>query len=156
MRSEARSTAPVKKVDRGQIKTIHTLKGKLGLDDETYRAALSTYGVESSTALTWRQAEDLIADLRVKAGQPSNRREAPRKRHTDMDRRPGMATGAQCRMLEAMWAQVSRAEPGEAQEKAFNKFVKRITGVEALRFVKIYDVERLVKALQGMGAEKED
>lgn len=152
----ATKTAPVKKIDRGQTKAIHALKGKLGMDDETYRAALSTYGVESSTALTWRQAEDLIADLRVKAGQPADRRHLPRKRHADMDGRPGMATGAQCRMLEAMWAQVSRAEPGEAREKAFNRFIKRITGVEALRFVRIFDVERLVKALQGMGAEKED
>lgn len=156
MRSEARTTAPVKMIDRGQIKTIHTLKGKLGLDDATYRAALSTYGVESSTALAWRQAEDLIADLRDKAGQPSDRFHLPRKRHADMDGRPGMATGAQCRLLEAMWAQVSRAEPGEAREKAFNKFIKRITGVESLRFVKIYNVERIVKALEGMGAEKED
>lgn len=156
MRSEARRTTPVKMVDRGQIKAIHALKGKLRLDEDTYRAALSTYGVESSKALTWRQAEELIADLRVKAGQPSDRFHLPRKRHADMDGRPGMATGAQCRMLEAMWAQVSRAEPGEAREKAFNKFIKRIIGVEALRFVKIYDVERIVRALEGMGAEKED
>jgi hypothetical protein len=156
MRSEARRTTPVKKVDRGQIKTIHTLKGKLGLDDDTYRAVLSTYGVESSTALTWRQAEDLIADLRVKAGQPADRHYLPRKRHADMDGRPSMATGAQCRLLEAMWSQVSRAEPGEAREKAFNKFIKRIVGVEALRFVRIFDVERIVKALEGMGATKED
>lgn len=156
MRFEARKNKPVKKIDRGQIKAIHALKGKLGLDDGTYRAVLSTYGVESSTALTWHQAEELIADLRVKAGQPADRHHLPRRRHADLDGRPGMATGAQCRLLEAMWAQVSRAEPGEAREKAFNKFIKRITGVEALRFVRIFDVERLVKALQGMGAEKED
>lgn len=156
MRSEARRTTPVKPVDRGQIKAIHALKGRLGLDDETYRAALSTYGVESSKALTWRQAEELIADLRVKAGQPSDRRHLPRKRHADMDGRPGMATGAQCRLLEAMWSQVSRVEAGEAREKAFNKFIKRITGVEALRFVRIFDVERIIRAMEGMGAKKED
>lgn len=153
MRSEARRTAPVKMIDRGQIKTIHALKGRLGLDENTYRAALSTYGVESSKGLTWRHAEELIADLRIKAGQPSDRRRLPRQRHADMDSRPGMATGAQCRLLEALWSQVSRAEAG-SREIALNHFVKRILGVDALRFIKSYQVEKLVRAMEAMGAEK--
>mgnify|MGYP000925851693 CR=1 FL=1 len=156
MRSEARQNAPIQMVDRGQIKAIHALKSKLGLDEGTYRSMLSAYGVKSSKELSWRQAEELIADLRVKAGQPSDRREAPRKRYADMGRRPGMATGAQCRLIEAMWAQVSRTAPGEAREAALNKFIKRIAGVEALRFLKALDVQRVIRALEGMGAEKED
>ncbi len=44
-----------------QIRKIHTLKRKLGISDEEYRMALRRYfGVETSKALTKRQASDLI------------------------------------------------------------------------------------------------
>lgn len=50
-----------------QIKLIHTLKGALILDDDTYRATLAQYGVASSTKLTPLKAGQLIKDLEAKA-----------------------------------------------------------------------------------------
>jgi phytoene/squalene synthetase len=70
-----------------------------------------------------------------------------------MDSRPGFATGKQLRMLDAMWSQVTRAEDEESKEKALNSFCHRIAGVAGLRMLKIYQVEKIVKALQKMGAE---
>lgn len=52
---------------KNQIKIIHTLKGALGLDDDTYRATLAGYGVQSSKDLKPAQAEALIRDLEAKA-----------------------------------------------------------------------------------------
>ncbi len=49
------------------IKLIHTLKGALGLDEETYRATLAGYGVASSKDLRPAQAALLIRDLEQKA-----------------------------------------------------------------------------------------
>jgi len=50
-----------------QIKLIHTLKGALGFDDDTYRAILAGYGVASSTRLNSLQAARLVKDLEEKA-----------------------------------------------------------------------------------------
>lgn len=50
-----------------QIKLIHTLKGALGLDDDTYRAILAGYGAASSTKLSVAKAAELVKDLEAKA-----------------------------------------------------------------------------------------
>lgn len=48
-----------------QLRAIHTLKGKAGLDDELYRGMLGRFGVASSKALTSGQAAQLIDTLQV-------------------------------------------------------------------------------------------
>lgn len=141
-----------------QIKAIHAAKGKLGMDDETYRDMLhSRFSATSCKDLTWRQAEELLDALNGRNVE-THRNASLRGRHTlkftDLDGRPGFATGAQCRLIAAMWGQVSRAEEGEAQEKALNSFCYRICGVAGLRMVKGWQVEKIIKALEKMGAEK--
>jgi hypothetical protein len=133
-----------------QIKIIHTLKNALDMDEETYRAMLwSRFEVNSSKSLSWRQAEDLIDDLQLKKGTPSP---APKraKPFADLDGRPGMATGAQCRLIAAMWGEVSRAENAEARAKALDAFIKRIAGVDSNRFETGGQVEKIVKAITEM------
>ena len=47
-----------------QIKAVHAIKGKLGMDDDAYRDILqSRFGVDSCKALTWQQAEELLETL---------------------------------------------------------------------------------------------
>ena len=46
-----------------QIKIIHTIKTKLGIDDAAYRTLLRGYAVMTSKDLTWREAEELIGEL---------------------------------------------------------------------------------------------
>lgn len=145
-------------ISPSQIKAIHAAKGKLGMDDETYRDMLhSRFSATSCKDLTWRQAEELLDTLNG-PGSPSFRGKGGGRgvvlKFTDLDGRPGFATGAQCRLIAAMWGQVSRAEEGEAQEKALNSFCYRITGVAGLRMVKGWQVEKIIKALEKMGAEK--
>lgn len=149
-----------------QIKAIKTVIGKLGMDDEFYRHMLhSRYGATSCKDLSWKQAEELLTHLN---GAPVGARTCPARlldgdcnkggprprpyKYTDMDSRPGFASGAQCRLLDALWSQVTRTEDEEAKEKALNSFCHRITGVAGLRMVKTWQVEKIVKALEAMGA----
>lgn len=143
-----------------QIKAIHTIVKKFGLDDEAYRHLLhSRYKVTSCKDLTWRQAEELLDHLNP----PASRRSLPPlnkgglrgvMKYQDMDHRPGFATGGQLRLIDAMFNQVTRAEGDEAREKALNSFVSRIAKVAGIRMLKSWQVEMIVKALTAMGAEK--
>lgn len=148
-----------------QIKAIHTAIGKLGMDDDTYRDTLrERFGVESCKGLTWRQAEELLDVLNAGTrdqgqGTGNGRSLVPRPRSlpfTDMAGRPGFASGAQCRLVAAMWAQVSRAPNDESRETALDSFCRRILGVAGLRMVKGHQIEKLVKALEQMGAVKQE
>ena len=141
-----------------QIKAIHAVVGRLGMDDDAYREMLKgRYQAKSCKDLTWRQAEELLESLngQGKGGRPQS---APTRQHTlkytDMDARLGFASGAQLRLVDAMWDQVTRAENEEAKEKALNSFCTRITGVAGLRMLKGWQVEKIVKALEAMGAVK--
>lgn len=140
-----------------QIKIIHTLKGAIAMDDDGYRALLqSVAGVNSSKLLTWRQAEDLIDDLQRKKGGSASPAPAPRaKPFADLDGRSGMASGAQCRLLAVCWGEVSWAETAEDKMKALDRFIKRIVGVESIRFVKGFQVEKVMKAINEMKKSKE-
>lgn len=139
-----------------QIKAIKTVIGKMGMDDEDYRHMLhSRYnGVTSCKELTWRQAEELLEHLNGQGKQGRTQSAPTRKdlKYTDMDSRPGFASGSQCRLVDAMWSQVTRAEGEEDAEKALNSFCNRILGVAGLRMVKAWQVEKIVKALEAMGA----
>ena len=65
-----------------------------------------------------------------------------------------MASGAQCRLLAVSWAEVSRAETAEDRAKALDRFIKRIVGVESIRFVKGFQVEKVMKAIGEMKKSK--
>lgn len=67
MATPAKKPASKKSGAASPIKTIHTLKGALGLDDDTYRAVLAEYKVTSSKDLKPAQALLLIRDLEAKA-----------------------------------------------------------------------------------------
>ncbi|MFZ4857946.1 MAG: regulatory protein GemA [Desulfuromonadaceae bacterium] len=140
-----------------QIKAIHAVTNKLGLDDETYRHILhSRFNVDSCKDLTWRQAKELLESLNGEGKGGSRFKvqgsQSRTRKYTDLDGRPGFASGKQLRMLDALWSQVTRAEDEESKEKALNGFCHRIAGVAGLRMVKMYQVEKIVKALEAMGA----
>lgn len=132
-----------------QIKAIHTAAKAKGIDDATYRLRLKAYGASTCKDLTWQQAEELLDSLNGRAPSPT-----ARLKYSDLDGRTGFASGAQCRLLAAMFAQVTRvaAEDEAGRDKALNNFCNRIAGVSALRMVKSYQVEKIVKALEAMGA----
>lgn len=148
-----------------QIKAIHAVVNKLGMDDETYRHVLhSRCGVTSCKDLSWRQAEELLEGLnggkadKRGSGKPHQRFTASTHtlKYQDMDGRPGFASGAQLRLIDAMWDQVTRAEDEEAKEKALDGFCRKIAQVAGLRMVKGWQVEKIIKAMEAMGAVKKE
>lgn len=155
MKTYSKSKSRGQGISPRQIKIIHTLKGVLGMDDDGYRDLLSGWNVTSSKELSWRQAEEVIDELQLKKGTPSPTPAPRAKPFSDLDGRPGMASGAQCRLMAVCWGEVSRAENAEAKMKALDRFIKRIVGVESIRFVKGYQVEKVMKAIGEMKKSKE-
>lgn len=140
-------------VNKQQIKAIHTLKNACGMDDATYRALLLVFGgVESSTALTSRQADALIEDMKLKIGQkPWFRRKADR--HNDLEGRPGMASAPQLRKIEAIWDDVSRVEDPEQRAKALRSFIFRVAKVSDIRFLNRAGAGKVINALEAMSGK---
>lgn len=141
------------------IQLIHTLRSKLGLDDETYRAMLAGYMVaqtrrpaESSKNLSYRQLQDLcktLTDRAVAAGIWT-----PWQARVDRDRlasRPTIfATDSQLAMLEGMWALVSRQPDQESRERAFDRFIHRRFHYGGLRMLPRHEVYKVAHALHAM------
>ena len=131
-----------------QYRQIHGLVRLLGMNDEAYRDMLrDRYQVESSKQLSTQQRSSLIKSLREQVhGKVQKFNElSGRAKHK--------ASPAQLRAIEAMWAQVSRAETSEDRRKALNAFCKRLTGVEVVTWICKDDVKVLIKAIHAMGAQ---
>ncbi len=137
----------------GQIKKLHALKRALGLDDATYRAVLERFGVASSKELSPRAMAsclDYLEAQAVETGGWQARGGAPAPR-----RRPGAASDAQLRLVATLWRQVSRQPTDAARKTALESFVKRIAGKPKLAWCGQRDVEKLVQAMEAMGAKRE-
>lgn len=131
-----------------QYRQIHGLVRLLGMNDEAYRDMLrDRYQVESSKQLSTQQRSSLIRSLREQVhGKVQKFNElSGRAKHK--------ASPAQLRAIEAMWAQVSRAETSEDRRKALNAFCKRLTGVEVVTWMCKDDAKVLIKAIHAMGAQ---
>jgi len=139
-----------------QIKKIQTLKRALNWDDELYREILDDrYGVKSSKQLTIADAANFIEVFEKKAIECGVWQKQEPK-HTDKKRKAShYASVRQIRLIETLWGQVTRQTNEEDKTAALRKFIRRIVDVDDLRFVLKKDVERLVKALEQMGANYE-
>lgn len=134
----------------GQIRTIHTLKTRLGMDEESYRGLLREFGgVESSKELSWFQADELIDEIKRKAGQEPQANHKG-KRHKGLEGRADMANPAQLRKIEAVWAEVSRVKDPEERTKALRSFIGKIARVSDLRFLDRRGVAKVIAALTAM------
>ena len=137
----------------GQIKKLHALRRALGLDEPTYRAILERFGAASSKNLSPRALARCIEQLEqdaVEAGVWQGRGGAPVSR-----KRPGSASDAQLRLVAALWKQVSRQETETGRKAALDKLVMRIAGKPKLAWCGQRDIEKLVSALEAMGAKRE-
>lgn len=127
-----------------QIVIIHTLKNKLGWDDKTYRKFLleNTDGFcETCKDISDDTLDKIIAKMKFMAKNYN---------FNDLGEREGMATAKQLRMISAMWKEVSYIKDEEKRLKALEKFVKKICGVDSIRFLKSVDVKKVVRAIQRM------
>ncbi|MFA5161182.1 MAG: phage protein GemA/Gp16 family protein [Elusimicrobiales bacterium] len=136
------------RVSPQQIKLIHTLKSRLGLPDSAYRSMLGDYHVRSSTQLTSDGADQLIWTLQKNA---ENRQvwTRPARKYENLAGRRNMATPRQLRMVEAMWAGVSRASNMAERAAALNSFLTRF-GAAKIEDVQYWQVGKIVEALKAM------
>ncbi|MFA6966096.1 regulatory protein GemA [Bosea sp. (in: a-proteobacteria)] len=102
-----------------QLKAIHTLKGKAGLDDTLYRGMLGRYGVVTSKDLSADQAGSLIDTLKqVAPARPANPRALP-------------MTGRYGAKIRALWiAGWNLGVVRDRTDEAACAFVERQTGVQ--------------------------
>lgn len=163
-RAQQKSSKPI---TAAQIKRIHTIKHILGVSDENYRECLdSRFGVSTSKALTVQQATSFIDELeklalqlqgdryqakKDEARQKAEEAEAQKpKRFDHLDNRPGMASGAQLRKIEAMWQDISIIPEPEPRARALRQFIKRIVKVADMRFLNSQDAGKVINALSAM------
>lgn len=143
-----------------QIKLIHVLRGKLMLTREEYQCLVSSYGVGSSKDLSDSDAGHLLnmlIDMGVAAKVWVNHsgRQSRQKKYDDLrGRDQDMATPRQLRMIEAMWAEVSRATDDDGREKALRVWLGRFK-VSDIRFVDKRTASKIITALESMAASKE-
>lgn len=143
------------KVTKEQIKRIHTLAGALGIEDDDRRADMKAmYGKNSSTELTYGQADEYIQHLErraIEAGvwRHPNRRKV-RQKYDELGHRPGMATPAQLRLIESHWAAVSWQSEPQAREAALKMFLFKHYRVGGLMMVRKGLVSKIVHTLKIM------
>ena len=120
---------------------LHVAKGKLGVSDKDYRAALvHIAGVTSSTELD-RAGFDAMMGLFEYMGF------APlAATGKDYGNRPGMASFAQLELIRALWVEWS----GSAVDDGLNTWLKRTFKIDSLRFLKAGDAGRVITALKAM------
>ncbi|MFH0935179.1 MAG: regulatory protein GemA, partial [Pseudomonadota bacterium] len=145
----------LKLITSWQVKRLHVLKQALRMPEDAYRAALGAYRVDTCKHLTAVEAASLINLFEMQAfkiGIWKMREAAPAgsKRFEEYGKRPGMASPKQLRMLEAMWMGVSRQPTRGEKELALGHFIKRITGVDHLRFLDAVDARKVIKAIEAM------
>lgn len=139
-----------------QIKKVHALKNALGLDDDTYRQVLrSSLQASSSKDLTAGQAEQLIEDLEGKAVAAGVWERKPYSQgYKHLSGRPGMATGRQLRMIQGIWAEVSRQRDPQRRARALRSFLEKIAKVTDLRFLDSEGASKVINALKTMQERK--
>jgi Protein of unknown function (DUF1018) len=146
----------VPKILPSQVKCIHTLLSRYGIEDGDYRAILNGYGVASSLALTVAEAADLIVKLQNMSSKKLTREATAaavpvpggiKKKFDELGQRPGMASPAQLRFVEGLWAEISRQPDAATRANALRTFLKRIVGIEEITWLEPGHVKKIIRAL---------
>jgi len=130
-----------------QIVKIHILAKHLALDEDTYRDVLGKLtGKRSCRDLSWAEASRVIAYLeKVSPRRP--RAERPRRWDDLGEFRPGMASPAQLRLIEALWKEIAFSDP----KATLRKFLFKRWTVSDLRFLterQAYEAIEAIKAIR--------
>lgn len=138
-------------ITAGQIKKIHTIKSRLGWSDEEYRRFIADWWVNTSKDLSYEGAVEVIRSMEAEAVKCGVRSAGCGvKRYEELAGRPGMASPRQLRMIEAMWAGVSRVRGQGARAAALRHFLKRLIGVEEMRFIEAVQTHMVIEAMKWM------
>lgn len=141
----------------GQIRMIHTLKGVLRVDDDTYRGTLKElFGVTSSKLLKFKQAEyfiDMMKNTAVRQGLWITGEQNDKYR--GFGNRPGMATPAQLRKIEEIWTELYPENDEKVREKALRAYLFKFFKVSDMRFLDSDTTAKAMYALKQMQARKQ-
>lgn len=137
---------------KDQIVLIHVLKSKLKLPDEHYRDMLAAFKVCSSKDLSDLAAREFIDTL--KARLPAEERQSTR--HSRLGNRDARAFPQQLRLIEALWATVSRQPTLSAKQEALNTFLARRFGVSRIEWLPRRQVGKVVFTLKRMQHQEEN
>lgn len=125
-----------------QIKKIHILKSRIGLNDDLYRDMLYSFGVGSSKNLTTTEAAIFIDILTDKAGKPQQKYDDFNYRDEDY------ASSSQLRMIEGLWKQVCYSQEKEEIKKSLRKFLQNKFKTDDIRFLTKTKAGKVIQALQ--------
>ena len=136
---------------RALLAQLHIAQKELGLDEETYRAALQTIaGAPSARDLSDDAIERVLAEFRRRGWRPGKAggdRSARRSRRW----RP-RAKYAHCRKVWALWGELKRRgvwrDPNPA---SLVKFVRRLTGVDDPDWLTPDQANKVIEALKDIG-----
>lgn len=108
--------------------------------------------------LSEQEAERIIRKMEALAVNEGRwtRVEGRKMKYEELGKRQGMATPKQLRMIEAMWAGVSKYRAAEQQSSraaALRGFLKRIVGVDDLRFIEGRQARKVIEALKAMNRQ---
>ncbi len=116
---------------------------------------------EAESAEKRAKADRVIARLKEKAiaaGVWEDRSVIGGNKYNDLGKRGYQwATPPQCRKVEAMFREISyyKNDP-KAFEHAFRNFLSKIAHVDDVKFLEKKDVQKVVKALERMKAQKQE
>jgi len=137
-------------IGRREKAILHIAKKDLALDDEVYRDILEAQaGVRSSVDLDRAGYNRVLSRFKELGFSP--RPKSGKKRFQGLSGRPGMATPAQLRKIEAMWITVSDStRPATTLRRfLFNRF--RTTD---LRMLTTTTASKVIEALKAMQQSK--
>lgn len=133
------------------IAAIHTLKAKLQLTDDDYRALLCNLtGKTSSKAMSedqQHQVRDHMQNLAVRMGVATATRRRPMSGQ-QFDQAKRQASPRE-RKVWALWMQLHRdGVVKDTRRKALDAWVERQVGVSSLRFCAAAQLDTLIEALK--------
>jgi hypothetical protein len=135
---------------RPQIAMIHTLKSKIGMCDDDYRAVLGGFGAESSKDLSVPDAKAVIEALMKLVPSGSFRRRAPSAPSREV------ASGKQQAYIRGLWDTVSRVPEGKDREAALNAFLRKRFNISFLNWLPRESVGKVIHTLEAMLKQKQD
>ena len=131
------------------IQILHVAKRDCGLDDEAYRAVLfRAAGVESARDIkTWKQYENALQafyNIGFRMNSKTSIASGLKETDTATKRNPAWITVRQEYYIRGLWDLASRKK----DEASLRAIIKRIGGVEDLRFLMRVDAQKVILALR--------
>jgi hypothetical protein len=129
---------------------LHVAKRECSLDDTAYRAVLSgAAGVESASDITtWKQYENALAAFKRLGFRVKSKTSKKSNLKTPNDeggkRNPAWITARQEYYIRGLWDLASRKKDADS----LRAMIKRIGGVEDIRFLRKRDAQKVILALR--------